>query len=104
MIHVLATAPIKTGCLEAALACYRLLVPEVRAREAGCIAYVPTVDLSLGLPNQDEEASTIVVIECWNAVADFRRHLEMDHCVEFRRRIAPYMRGGIRVRIVRDAL
>lgn len=104
MIHVLATVLIKDGCLPEALDCYQYLVPQVLEKEPGCLEYVPTVDHDLGLANQDRVPARILVAERWQSETDFRAHLTMPHCVEFRARIAPYLAEGISVLITRPAL
>ena len=104
MIHVFATVKIRAGCLEQALDCYRYLVPEVMEYEPGCLDYVPTTDLDLGLPNQDRNGCTIFVSERWKSEEDFRAHLLMAHCIEFRKRITPYLDEGIRVRVTQPVI
>ena len=104
MIHVLATARIREGCMAQALDCYRVLVPLVLANEPGCLAYRPTSDTHLGLGNQDLCAGEILVVEQWRSIDDFRQHLQMAHCAAFRQKIAPFLREGIRVRITQDCV
>lgn len=104
MIHVLAKAPVRPGCMHAALACYRRLVPLILAAEPGCLAYQPSLDLDQGLHNQELAADEILVIERWQSLDDFQRHLRMPHCIAFRQEIMPCLRGGITVRILQDAL
>ena len=104
MIHVLATVQIKEGCLPEALNCYRYLVPKVLENEPGCLEYTPTVDHDLGLANQDRAPARILVAERWQSETDFRAHLAMPHCVEFRRRIAPYLAERISIPVTRPAL
>ena len=99
MIYVFATARIKAGHLPEALACYQQLVPVVLANEPGCLEYSPTLNFDLGLPNQEGDDRQIHVLERWHSVEDFRAHLGMAHCLEFRKRIAPCLEEGIRVRI-----
>ena len=103
MIRVFASVSIRPGCLRQALDCYRFLVPAVMAKEAGCLEYVPLVDLDLNLHNQDKDEASILVSECWQSVADFKAHLAMDHCVVFRGMIAPYLSRGIRIRVMQEA-
>lgn len=104
MIHVFATVKIKPGLLQQALECYRFLVPAVMANEPGCIEYSPTVDYDLGLPNQERNECLIFVTECWASENDFRAHLAMAHCVEFRKRIASCLEEGIRIRVTKCAI
>ena len=104
MIHVLATVLIKEECLPQALDCYRYLVPLVLEKEAGCIEYTPTMDHDLGLANQNRTPTRILVTERWQSEEDFRAHLGMPHCVEFRARIQPCLAEGITVTVTRPAL
>lgn len=84
MIYVLATVKAKPGMVSRALDLYRVLVPQVMAKEAGCLEYVPTTDLDLGFPNQTRDENMIVVTERWKTIEDFRAHLVMPHSIEFR--------------------
>ena len=104
MIHVLAKAPVRPGCMQQALACYRRLVPSILAAEPGCLAYQPSIDLDQGLHNQELVADEILVIERWRSLDDFHRHLRMPHCLAFRQEIMPCLRAGISVRILQDGL
>ncbi len=104
MIHVLATVPVKEGCLPDALDCYRYLVPLVLEKEPGCIEYTPTLDHNLELPNQSTNPDRILVCERWRSEADFRAHLAMPHCAEFRARIRPYLADSITITATRPAL
>ena len=104
MIHVLATVLVKKGCLSDALNCYRYLVPLVLEKESGCIEYSPTLDYSLGISNQSINPDRILVTERWRSEQDFRAHLAMPHCEEFRTRIQPYLAEGITVEVTCAAL
>lgn len=104
MIHVLATVLVKEGSLPDALNCYRFLVPLVLENESGCIEYTPTVDRDLRLPNQSTNPDRILVTERWRSEADFRAHLAMPHCAEFRTRIQPYLADPITITATRSAL
>lgn len=104
MIYVLARARVRPGCMKPALDCYRQLVPLVLAAEPGCLAYEPTGDLDRGLGNQEYAPDEILVVEQWRSFDDFQRHLQMPHCLAFRRRIMPYLSAGITVRILQGRL
>lgn len=104
MIHVLAKVPVRAGCMEHALSCYRSLVPLVLAKEPGCLSYVPTSDCDLGLRNQVSSVGDILVVELWRSIDDFLLHLKMEHCVAFREQIAPYLREGISVRVTQACM
>jgi len=104
MIYVFANARVKSGCLDQALDCYRDLVPAVRQYEPGCLQYEPTIDVDMGLPNQEKDARAIVVVERWESLEDFRAHLGMPHSASFRVRMEPLLAEKITVRILRRAL
>ena len=104
MINVFATLRIKPGMLAQALACYRSFVPKVLANEPGCIEYAPTVNLDLGLPNQDKNGDLIFVCERWKSADDFRAHLTMAHSAEFRSSIKDCLAGRITIRITQAAI
>ena len=104
MIYVFASVRIRKGCLEQALNCYRELVPAVQEAESGCLEYVPTVDVPMGLPNQDNDDCRILVTERWKSLEDFRKHLGMSHSAAFRTKIQPLLAERITVKIVQPAL
>lgn len=104
MIYVLARARVRPGCMPAVLDCYRLLVPQVLAKEPGCLAYEPTGDLDQGLGNQEHAPDEIVVVEQWRSLDDFHRHLQMPHCLAFRQEVMRYLSAGITVRILQGCL
>ena len=104
MIHVMAKARIRPGQFQHVLACYQELVPLILANEPGCLAYIPTADVNLGLANQEVDNAEILVMEQWRSLDDFRRHLRMPHCLAFRQKILPALSAGITVRITQDCL
>lgn len=104
MIYVLATALIREGRLLDALDCYRYLVPIVLSEESGCLEYTPTTDRNLGLANQNTDPGRILVLERWRSEEDFRAHLAMPHCAEFRSRIQPCLAEPITVKVICAAL
>ena len=99
MLNVIAYVKIKPGMLPRALEAYRRLLPEIRAHEWGCMAYLPGTRHSLGLPNEVGDDDTIVVAERWRSADDFRAHLAMPHTLEFRREIGPCLAEPITVQI-----
>ena len=104
MIFVFASVKVRSECLNQALDCYRELVPAVLQCEPGCLEYVPTVDVDMGLPNQEKDACLILVAERWRSVEDFRAHLVMPHSAAFRTTMEPLLAENITVRVVRSAL
>jgi len=104
MIYVLAFVRTKPGMVSQALDIYRELVPKVMANEPGCLAYAPTRDVDLSLPNQDKDEDMIVVNERWKTIDDFKAHLNMPHSIEFRSKIRHYLNERIIVRITQAAI
>lgn len=104
MIYVFASVKVRSECLDQALDCYRELVPAVLQFEPGCLDYVPTVDVDMGLPNQEKDHSMILVSERWRSVEDFRAHLGMPHSVAFRTKMELLLAERITVKVARNAL
>lgn len=104
MIYVLASVKTKPGMVSRALDFYRVLVPQVMANEAGCLEYVPTADLDLGLPNQTLDHDQIVVTERWRTIEDFRAHLDMPHSIAFRSNIQHLLAERITIKITQSAI
>ena len=103
-VYVLAMVLIKPGQLSRALAVYREFVPQVLAREVGCIAYVSTIDVDSGLANQRRDPALIRVFERWRRLDDFRSHIDMPHTRAFRAKIAELLAEPIAITVTRDAL
>lgn len=104
MIYVFASVRVRRECLGRALDCYRELVPAVLQCEPGCLEYVPTVDVDMGLSNQEKDACLILVAERWRSLEDFRAHLGMPHSAVFRASMEPLLAAGITVRVAQSAL
>ena len=104
MIYVLAFIKTKPGTVSQALDIYREFVPQVMANEPGCVAYVPTADVDLGLANQNKDKCMIVVNERWKTIDDFKAHLSMPHSIVFRSRIKSYLDEPITLRISQEAV
>lgn len=104
MIHVTAFVTLKPGALPAALDAYRALVPDVLAKEPGCLEYSPTFDLDLGLPIQDQDPNMIIVTERWMSADDFKAHVNgPPHVLTFRAAMKDCVEHT-RVRITQDAI
>ena len=83
MIHVIASITLHPGRVDEFLEIFNANVPAVRA-EAGCLAYVPTMDVDSGLPPQDRDADRVVVIEQWESIAALHAHLKTPHMLAYR--------------------
>ncbi|WP_225784774.1 putative quinol monooxygenase [Xenophilus sp. Marseille-Q4582] len=102
MIHVVATVDLNPGTREAFLAEFNKLVPTVKA-EAGCIAYVPTVDFEPAIPGQTAMgADRVVVVEQWESIEHLAAHGSAPHMKDYRRAVKPYVKG-MELRILRGA-
>ena len=93
MIHVIATVELNDGKLEAFLAEFRRLVPQVLA-ERGCLEYAPAVDVPTGLAAQGgARPNTVTVVERWTDLPALEAHLCAPHMVEYRPRVKEFVKG-----------
>ena len=84
MIYVVATIELVDGMQEKFLAEQRHLLPLVQA-EAGCIEYVPTVDLPLtDPPKTPPRTNCIIMQEKWETLPHLQAHAVAPHMKEFR--------------------
>jgi quinol monooxygenase YgiN len=84
MIYVVATIELAEGTRQEFVALQRGLLPLVRA-EAGCIEYVPTVDVAMTDPPQHPlRANVVVVQEKWESLAALQAHAAAAHMKDFR--------------------
>ncbi len=84
MIYVVATIELVAGKREEFLALQRSLLPLVRA-EAGCIEYMPTVDVALSDPPKTPlRGDTIIMQEKWETLAHLKAHAVAPHMNDFR--------------------
>ena len=104
MIFVRAVVKIKPGMMTSALGVYRDFVGKVLSGEPGCLAYVPTVDVDTGLPNQMLDPDLITVFERWKTIEDFRAHLAMAHTDEFRIGVRALLAEPVSITVSRRAL
>lgn len=82
MIHVIAMIYIKEGRVAEFVEIFKANVPAVLA-EKGCIEYVPTVDVTTGLPPQEVNENVVTIIEKWESVDALRAHLAAPHMVAY---------------------
>ncbi len=94
MIYVVATIQLSSGQREAFLTLQRDLLPLVQA-EAGCIEYVPTVDVALGEPPKTPLRENVVVMqEKWESLDALKAHLTAPHMLEFREKAKALVVGA----------
>jgi quinol monooxygenase YgiN len=86
MIHVVATAKLKTGRRAEFLDIFRANVPAVR-NEAGCIEYYPAVDIDANLPIQQMSDDEVVVIEKWESMEALHAHLQAPHMMVYKEKV-----------------
>jgi quinol monooxygenase YgiN len=83
MIYVVATIELVAGMRETFVAEQRKLLPAVRA-EAGCIEYVPTVDVALDPAKSPPRADCVTVQEKWETLGHLKAHSVAPHMNDFR--------------------
>jgi quinol monooxygenase YgiN len=98
MIHVLASIELKDGFREAFLEYFNSNVPKVLA-EAGCIAYVPCVDVDTGIPIQELNANVVTIVEAWASVDHLNAHLAQPHMKDYVEKTA-HMKVGTTIKVL----
>jgi quinol monooxygenase YgiN len=84
MICVIATIEVTEGARDQLIKTFAWLRPQVLA-EAGCIEYMPMIDVPSGLPVQPPVRSNVVtVVEKWASLDALKAHLAMPHMAKFR--------------------
>lgn len=87
MIHVVATIHLAAGRRADFLKEFKAIVPAVRA-EAGCVEYVPTVDLPTNVSVQPPVREDVVtVVEKWTDMPSLEAHLVAPHMIEYRAKV-----------------
>ena len=102
MIQVVASIFIEEGQMPAALEIYEGFVPKVNA-EAGCLQYMPTIDLETDVGTQVREANVITVIERWENMAAFKAHLTAPHVVAYRRAVKGIV-SKVSIKVLQEAV
>ncbi len=101
MVHVLASIHVKAGCRARFLEIFKSNVPAVKA-ESGCVEYRPTVDVDSGLPPQQKDADTVVIIEKWDSLEALRRHLAAPHMVAYKEKVKDLV-VNVSLKVLQDA-
>lgn len=98
MIYVTARITAKAGKGMELLAAFNDLLPSVHA-EAGCVAYVPTVDLVTDLDRMEPvDPEAVTIMERWENLEHLKAHLIARHMVDFRSRVGDLIdRAELRV-------
>jgi quinol monooxygenase YgiN len=88
MIYVIATVTLHPGARDRFLAEVAGVRPDV-LREAGCLEYRPTVDVSSGSPRQIAmRPDAVTIVERWEDLAALTAHSSAPHMLAFRQRVA----------------
>lgn len=91
MIAVVATVELRPGTRERFLAELAALAPEVR-REAGCIEYTATLDMTSGLAAQlPLRTDVVTIIEKWDSLPALAAHAVAPHMQAYRLHVADYV-------------
>ncbi len=101
MIHVIASVKVKPGRRDEFLEIFKSNVPFVR-KEAGCIEYVPTIDINAGLPPQTMDIDSVTVIEKWESLEALSNHLATPHMVAYKEQTKD-MVEGLSIRVLQEA-
>ena len=83
MIHVIASIHIKEGRLSEFIEIFKSNIPNV-LEEKGCLEYVPTVDVTAGLPPQELNENVVTIIERWESVEDLKAHVSAPHMLAYK--------------------
>jgi quinol monooxygenase YgiN len=83
MINVIASIHIKEGRLIEFIEIFKSNIPNV-LEEKGCIEYVPTIDVSTGLPPQELNNNVVTIIEKWDSLEDLQAHLSAPHMLAYK--------------------
>ena len=101
MIHVVARISVKKGSAPELLAAFKELLPQVHA-EAGCIAYVPTVDAVTDIDRQESvDQDAVTMVERWQSLDHLQAHLTAPHMLEFRSKTG-HLIDGAELRILEE--
>jgi len=86
MIHVIASIHVKDGKVDEFIKIFKNNIPAVLG-EKGCVEYVPTVDVTTGLPPQELNAKVVTIVEKWDSLEDLRAHLTAPHMLEYKENV-----------------
>ncbi len=86
MINVIASIHIKEGRLSEFIEIFKSNIPNV-IEEKGCIEYVPTIDVSTGLPPQELNDNVVTIIEKWDSLEDLQVHLSAPHMLAYKENV-----------------
>ncbi len=102
MIHVIASIFIKDKKMADVLKIYETFAPQVN-QEEGCLLYLPTIDCKTDIATQVQAGNIVTVIEKWESMAAFKKHLAAPHVVEFRENIKEIVEK-VSIKVLKSAL
>lgn len=86
MIHVITRVTLKSGMTPLFLREFRELAVLVH-QEAGCLDYLPTQDVRLGLDTQETSPDSVTILEKWASRKALEAHLRAGHMRAFHERV-----------------
>ena len=86
MINVIASIKVKVGHLPAFIDIFKSNIPNVM-EESGCLAYVPTIDVSTGLSAQELNENVVTILEKWERLEDLHAHMAAPHMLAYREKV-----------------
>jgi len=86
MINVIASIHIKEGRLSEFIKIFKSNIPNV-LKEKGCIEYMQTVDVPIGLPPQELNNNVVTIIEKWDSIEDLQVHLLAPHMLVYKENV-----------------
>ncbi len=86
MINVIASIHIKEGRLSEFIKIFKSNIPNV-LKEKGCIEYMQTVDVPIGLPPQELNNNVVTIIEKWDSIEDLQAHLITPHMLVYKENV-----------------
>lgn len=86
MINVIASIHVREDRLNEFIEIFKSNVPNV-LKEKGCIEYVPTTDVTTGLPPQELNKNVVTIIEKWRSLEDLQAHLSAPHMLAYKDKV-----------------
>jgi len=86
MINVIASIHIKEGRLSEFIKIFKSNIPNV-LKEKGCIEYMQTIDVPIGLPPQELNNNVVTIIEKWDSIEDLQAHLIAPHMLVYKENV-----------------
>ncbi len=100
MINVIATIYVKEGRMPDFIDIFKANIPNV-LNEAGCVEYMPTLDLPMGLATQQCNENVITIIEKWQSLDDLKKHVSAPHMLVYRERVKDYVEN-VSLRVLKE--